>query len=107
MPVRAFAGEAHAALTAAQAALTDYRFPAREAPVNVAHLRARLDQAWVVRHSSPDHRTVVGALLPDLIRDVQRAVRTTKGTERRTARRPPAGLRDEVPALCRRAGVQL
>ncbi|MGH3800583.1 MAG: helix-turn-helix domain-containing protein [Pseudonocardiaceae bacterium] len=92
VPVQAFAREAHAALTAVQAALTDYRFPAREAPVNVAHLRVRLDQAWVVRHASPDHRTAVGALLPDLIRDAQRAVRTTKGIDRRAARRVLAGV---------------
>jgi hypothetical protein len=92
LPVQAFTGAAHAALTAVQAALTDYRFPAHEAPVTVAHLRVRLDQAWVVRHSSPDHRTAVGALLPDLIRDAQRAVRATKGVERRAARRVLAGV---------------
>ncbi len=92
VPVQAFAGQAHASLTAVQAALTDYRLPVREAPVNVAHLQVRLDQAWKVRHSSPDHRTAVGALLPDLIRDAQRAVRTTKGIERRAARRVLAGV---------------
>ncbi|MBV9163565.1 MAG: helix-turn-helix domain-containing protein [Pseudonocardiales bacterium] len=92
VPVQAFTGEAHAALSAVQAALTDYRFSAQDAPVNVAHLQMRLDQAWDVRHSSPAHRTAVGALLPDLIRDGQRAVRTTKGSERRTARRVLAGV---------------
>jgi transcriptional regulator with XRE-family HTH domain len=92
VPVHVFAGEAHAALSAVQAALTDYRFPANEEPVNLGHLRVRLDQAWEVRHSSPDHRTAVGALLPDLIRDAQRAVRTTKDGERRAARRVLAGV---------------
>jgi transcriptional regulator with XRE-family HTH domain len=92
VPVQAFTGEAHAALSAVQAALTDYRFSAQDAPVNVAYLQMRLDQAWNVRHSSPDHRTAVGALLPDLIRDGQRAVRTMKGGERRSARRVLAGV---------------
>jgi len=92
VPVQAFTGEAHAALSAVQAALTDYRFSAQDVPVNVAHLQVRLDQAWTVRHASPDHRTAVGALLPDLIRDGQRAVRTTKDSERRAARRVLAGV---------------
>lgn len=92
VPVQAFTGEAHAALSAVQSALTDYRFSAQDAPVNVTHLQMRLDQAWNVRHSSPDHRTAVGALLPDLIRDGQRAVRTTKGSEQRAARRVLAGM---------------
>lgn len=39
----------------------------------VAHLRARLDQAWSARHRSPFHREVLGRLLPDLITDAQLA----------------------------------
>ena len=60
--------------------------------MNVAHLRVRLDQAWEVRHGSPDHRTAVGAFLPDLVRDAQSMVRTTNGIERRAARRVLAGV---------------
>lgn len=90
--MQVFVGEAHAALPAVQAALTGYHFPTNAGPVNVGHLRVRLDQAWDVRHSSPHHRTAVGALLPDLIRDVQRAVRTIDGRERRAARRVLAGV---------------
>ncbi|MBC3841919.1 helix-turn-helix domain-containing protein [Streptacidiphilus sp. 4-A2] len=40
-----------------------------ERPPALEHLRARLAAAWAARHSAPDHREVVGALLPDLIRD--------------------------------------
>lgn len=92
VPVQAFTGETHSALNAVQAALTEYRFPARDSPVNLPHLQVRLDQAWDVRHNTPNHRTAVGALLPDIIRDAQRAVRTTEGTQRRTARRLLAGV---------------
>ncbi len=92
VPVQVFAGEAHAALTAVQEALTDYRVESLAAPVSVAHLQVRLDQAWEVRHSTPNHRTAVGALLPDLIRDAQCAVRTTAGTQRRGARLVLAGV---------------
>jgi transcriptional regulator with XRE-family HTH domain len=93
VPVRIFAGEAHAALSAVRAALTDYQLPgAPPGPVDLAHLRTRLGQAWSIRHASPDHRTQIGALLPDLIRDAQRAVRGREGAHRREARRLLAGV---------------
>jgi hypothetical protein len=92
VPVAVFAGPAHAALTAVQEALTGCRLVAPASPVSVAHLAARLDQAWQVRHSSPDHRTAVGAVLPGLIRDAQAAVRSTQGEVRRAARRVLAGV---------------
>lgn len=92
VPIRVFAGERHAALSAVQAALTDYLItPAGRHP-SVEHLALRLRQAWQVRHSSPDHRTQLGALLPDLIRDTQRAARTTTGGGRREVRRVLAGV---------------
>jgi transcriptional regulator with XRE-family HTH domain len=92
VPVHAFTGQAHTALTAVQEALTGYRLVTPEAPVSVAHLRVRLDQAWQVRHSNPDHRSAVGAVLPGLIRDAQAAVRATQGPARRAARRVLAGV---------------
>lgn len=92
VPVHVFAGERHPALTEVQAALTDYRITSDTTPPNVAHVALRLKQAWAVRHSSPDHRTQLGALLPGLIRDAQRAVRVTRGDERRDARRVLAGV---------------
>ncbi|WP_281248935.1 helix-turn-helix domain-containing protein [Lentzea fradiae] len=92
VPVSVFAGERHMALTAVQAALTDYRLPGEVPPPDVTHLVVRLEQAWQVRHASPDHRTQLGLLLPDLIRDAQRAVRVIRGEERRDARRVLAGV---------------
>lgn len=92
VPVRVFAGQRHAALSAVQAALTDYQVTPTGRTPNVDHLALRLAQAWQVRHASPDHRTQLGALLPDLIRDAQRAVRSVTGEDRRAARRVLAGV---------------
>lgn len=89
--VSVFAGEQHAALTAVQAALTDYRLSPPACPANVDHLEERLRQAWVVRHSSPDHRTQLGTLLPGLIKDAQGAARVG-GEHHRQARRVLAGV---------------
>lgn len=85
-------GPAHGALNDVRAALVDYRLSSDTRPVNLAHLRERLAAAWHLRHSSPDHRTKVGAILPSLIRDAQRAVRARWGEERRDARRVLAGV---------------
>lgn len=92
VPVAVFAGERHAALSAVQAALTEYHTTATGQPPNVVHLAHRLERAWQVRHSSSDHRTQLGALLPGLIRDAQIAVRTLRGDERRNARRVLSGV---------------
>ncbi|MFE5289771.1 helix-turn-helix domain-containing protein [Nocardia sp. NPDC056611] len=90
VPVTVFAGERHAALTDVQAALTDYRITRSDRPVSLEHLAERLRKAWRIRHSSPDHRSQVGALLPGLIRDAQTAARTAE--DRRAARRTLAGV---------------
>lgn len=92
VPVQVFAGERHSALSAVQSALTDYRITSDMTPPNLEHLAMRLEQAWQVRHSTPDHRTQLGSLLPGLIRDAQRAVRTLRAEERREARRVLAGV---------------
>ncbi|MCM6774955.1 helix-turn-helix domain-containing protein [Nocardia sp. CDC159] len=91
VPVVVFAGERHAALTQVQAALTDFRTRPAAREVSVPHLAERLRQAWQVRHSSPDHRTQLGALLPGLIRDAQSAARVP-GEHRRAARTVLAGV---------------
>jgi len=92
VPSVVFAGTRHAALSEVQAALTDYRITTGSRPPNPAHLAFRLADAWRVRHSSPDHRTQLGALLPELIRDAQRAVRTLRDGQRREARRVLSGV---------------
>jgi transcriptional regulator with XRE-family HTH domain len=86
LPVRMFAGPGHPALPAVRAAINS-------SPLLVPHgqvqplsvLRARLDSAWRTRHTSPDHRTALGRLLPDLIRDSQLAANMYDGAPRRHA----------------------
>ncbi|GLF96636.1 helix-turn-helix domain-containing protein [Streptomyces yaizuensis] len=84
--VSLFTGPGHARLGAVRAAVDTLTLATgREAPP-ASHLRARLARAWAARHSSPHHREVVGALLPDLIRDAQLAVRQAdSGADRRAA----------------------
>jgi transcriptional regulator with XRE-family HTH domain len=92
VPVHVFVGEGHPALGAVQAALTAYPFTAPATAPNMAHLELRLDQAWRVRHASPDHRTQLAALLPSLITDARAAVRSATGAQRRQARLVLAGV---------------
>ena len=54
-------------------------------PVDVAALQGRIDQTWLLWHSSGQNRTEVLRLLPKLIRDAETAARTLEGTERRAA----------------------
>lgn len=91
VPTSVFVGTRHSALSEVQAALTNYRIATTNPPSSPAHLEQRLRAAWQVRHSSSDHRTQLGALLPGLIRDAQDAVRGP-GTQRRDARRVLAGV---------------
>ncbi|MBB5915256.1 transcriptional regulator with XRE-family HTH domain [Nocardia transvalensis] len=53
--------------------------------VAAAELRARVDRAWRLWHESSSPRADAGAMLPGLIRDGRRALRTLEGQERRTA----------------------
>ncbi|MGW6457024.1 helix-turn-helix domain-containing protein [Streptomyces sp. NPDC055078] len=84
--VALFTGPGHPRLRAVKCAVDTFPLDAdREAPPT-AHLSARLARAWSARHSSPEHREVVGALLPELIRDAQLAARQAEtGPERRAA----------------------
>lgn len=86
MHVDLFTGPGHPRLAAVKAAVD--RFPvatAQEAP-STAHIRARLARVWSARHSAPNHREVIGALLPELIRDAQIAARQADtGPTRRAA----------------------
>lgn len=84
VPIRVFTGPGHPALSAVRAAINTIAW-ADGPPEPLDHLQARLDAAWRARHASPDHRTVLGAILPGLIRDAQRAVSFYEGTERRRA----------------------
>ncbi|GGQ72157.1 XRE family transcriptional regulator [Couchioplanes azureus] len=78
-------GTAHPALPAIRHALNQWPALGHEPPPPLEHIEARLTMAWRARHASPDHRTVIGSLLPDLIRDTQLAARTYSGDDRRRA----------------------
>lgn len=82
-PAEILSGPGHAALPAVRGALNRYIVD-REPPA-LAHIRARLDRAWRARHAAPDHRTVLGGLLPDLLLDTQAAAHVYTGDERRQA----------------------
>lgn len=70
-----FIGPGHPRLPAVIASVNAFPLGnAAEAPP-IAHLQARLARAWQARHAAPNHREIVGALLPDLIRDSQLSVR--------------------------------
>lgn len=75
MAIDLFIGPGHSRLPAVKAAVNAFPLAADRLAPPPAHLRARLDRAWTARHKAPNHREVVGALLPDLIRDGQLAVR--------------------------------
>ena len=91
VPLRLFAGPGHPALPAVRDAINAIPW-LDGAAEPLAVLRARLDAAWRARHAAPDHRTVLGALLPSLIRDCQRAVRQYQGDDGRAARAIMAGV---------------
>ncbi|MFB6537104.1 MULTISPECIES: helix-turn-helix domain-containing protein [Streptomyces] len=96
MRVDLFTGPGHRRLAAVREAVdlfpiaTDRPAPAAE------HIRARLRHAWSARHSAPNHREVVGALLPDLIEDAQLAARQADSV---AARRAAQAALSEVYSL--------
>ncbi|MFG3273108.1 helix-turn-helix domain-containing protein [Streptomyces luteogriseus] len=86
MHVDLFTGPGHPRLPEVKAAVDAFPLGDRREAPPAAHLRARLARAWSARHSAPNHRDVIGSLLPDLIRDAQAAVRQAEtGADRRAA----------------------
>ncbi|MFE9610256.1 helix-turn-helix domain-containing protein [Streptomyces sp. NPDC006012] len=85
MHVDLFIGPGHPRLAAVKSAVDAFPFASdRQAP-STLHLRHRLDRAWNARHSAPNHREVVGELLPALIRDAQLATRQADSAADRQA----------------------
>ncbi|MBE1484665.1 helix-turn-helix domain-containing protein [Plantactinospora soyae] len=82
-PVSVSVGPGHAYLPAVREALNRWPIGLDTEPQPLSHIRARLDNAWRARHAAPDHRTVIGALLPGLIHDAQHAARVS--TDRQQA----------------------
>ncbi|MFF4749864.1 helix-turn-helix domain-containing protein [Streptomyces sp. NPDC002514] len=86
MAVQLFTGPGHARLPQVRAAINSFPLTTQREVPPQTHLRQRLARAWSARHSAPNHRDVIGALLPDLIRDAQLAVlQSDSAAERRTA----------------------
>jgi transcriptional regulator with XRE-family HTH domain len=86
MHVNLFIGPGHPRLAAVKAAIDSFPLSSSLEPPPVAHLEARLHAAWKARHQAPNHREVIGRLLPDLIRDAQALVRhADSSAERRAA----------------------
>ncbi|MFD4855102.1 helix-turn-helix domain-containing protein [Streptomyces atratus] len=81
-----FIGPGHSRLPAVRDAVNALSLGGDRAAPSAEHLAARLAKAWAARHQAPNHREVVGELLPDLIRDAQLAVRQSdSASERRAA----------------------
>ena len=81
-----FAGPGHPRLAAVKAAVDAFPVATAREASSAAHIQARLARAWSARHSAPDHREVIGALLPELIRDAHITVRQADtGPDRRAA----------------------
>ncbi|MER5455245.1 helix-turn-helix transcriptional regulator [Micromonospora sp. NPDC002389] len=78
-------GPEHPALVSVRAALNHVALPDDAPPVSLSGLRQRLVAGWRARHQAADHRTVLGGLLPGLLRDGQRAVLAYEGDQRREA----------------------
>ncbi|MER6175728.1 helix-turn-helix transcriptional regulator [Streptosporangium sp. NPDC001681] len=85
MPVRMFTGPGHPALEAVRTAINFAPLLPVGTVQPLTTLRARLDAAWRARHAAPDHRTALGELLPDLLRDVQLAAALYQDADRRRA----------------------
>ncbi|MFF5173526.1 helix-turn-helix domain-containing protein [Micromonospora sp. NPDC000089] len=78
-------GPEHPALGSVREAVNRVALPGDAPAEPLASLRGRLAAAWRARHQASDHRTVLGGLLPGLVRDVRHAALAYEGDERRQA----------------------
>ncbi|MEV8526959.1 helix-turn-helix domain-containing protein [Streptomyces sp. NPDC052000] len=85
MAVDLFTGPGHAKLPAVRDAINAFPLSADRPPPTPLHLRHRLAKAWSARHTAPNHRAVLGDLLPDLVVDAQLAVRAAESAAERRA----------------------
>ncbi|GGT65350.1 helix-turn-helix domain-containing protein [Streptomyces purpureus] len=82
MPAPLFQGPGHPRLAAVRAAVDALPLGSpTAAPPRPEHLAARLAVAWKSRHEAPNHRELVGGLLPDLIRDAHLAVQSAEAPD--------------------------
>ncbi|MGW1364732.1 helix-turn-helix domain-containing protein [Streptomyces chartreusis] len=77
-------------------------------PASPTQLRERVEQAWSVWQTSKERFTEADSLLPDLITDVENAIRAhrrgTDATARREVLRVAADLYGLLRSYCRRSG---
>lgn len=78
-------GPGHPLLPPVRDAINRHALVLTGEPQPLGHIRARIATAWHARHAAPDHRTVIGGLLPDLIHDTQHAARAYSGDDQRHA----------------------
>ncbi|MBF6437657.1 helix-turn-helix domain-containing protein [Nocardia cyriacigeorgica] len=75
----------HAVVPAIREAIESVDLTPTEPTIRPDELRARVDRAWRLWHTSTTPRADAGAMLPELIREGRRALRTLDGGDRRTA----------------------
>ncbi|MFD0902313.1 helix-turn-helix domain-containing protein [Actinomadura sediminis] len=85
VPMSMFRGPGHPALVRVRDAINSVAIGRTDSPPSLDYLELRLRAAWQARHAAPDHRTVLGRRLPDLIQDAKAAVRGHQGADRRRA----------------------
>jgi transcriptional regulator with XRE-family HTH domain len=86
VPVGSFARIPHDAIPAIREAVRDPLLTiTQQAAPDVPALASRTADAWRMWHSSPEHRTDVGRVLPRLLTDARIAARVTDGAARRAA----------------------
>jgi transcriptional regulator with XRE-family HTH domain len=95
IPVASFARIPHDAVPAIREAVRDPMLTVSSAPASIDALTARVADAWTLWHTSRQHRTDVGRILPRLLTDARAAARSASGPQRRAA----SALLAEVYAL--------
>lgn len=85
VPVASFARIPHDAVPAIRDAVRDPMLSAPDSPVDVESLASRTADAWRLWHTSREHRTEVGRILPRLVTDARAAARSAEGADRRAA----------------------
>jgi len=83
--VASFARIPHDAIPAIREAVRDPMLSAPAGPTDMSGLADRAADAWRIWHTSAEHRTDVGRVLPRLVTDARIAARTRTGEERRAA----------------------
>lgn len=85
IPIASWSRIPHDAVPGIRDAVTDPMLilPQQTTPVDVTELAARTAHAWHIWHTSSQHRTDVGRLLPSLVHDGRIAARRTAGDQRR------------------------